>query len=98
MSESTLKDIVCACKRGEGNQFSGKQSEAAISRLNHMSGAGHDLLKEADDLLRSAYQIASREGSETNRPAFQRRLEAAPEKHNEILKILDEIKETGQFE
>jgi hypothetical protein len=35
-----------------------------------------DRLRAANDLLRSAYQIAVRDGSETNWPAFLRRLES----------------------
>ena len=43
------------------------------------------LLQEANDLLRSAYEIASRDGKETNWKAFRARLKDALKRQNEIL-------------
>ena len=43
------------------------------------------LLEEANDLLRSAYAIAEREGAYTNWPAFRKRLEEVLVRQSQLL-------------
>lgn len=50
-----------------------------------------DVIKEANEVCRSAYQIASRGGAETNWPPFADRLGAALERQHKILQEMPKL-------